>query len=558
MREQNKNTSLNQDSAGSVNVNHVISNNFELGGLSMPESLEEYEYRKNVEAITTASKAEIIAENKIREAKDRRKMLKNLVVEKQQNVGKNSPIQLSVQQKIDSEYVTQNIQEIERLQSQNNIVISQDIDVIKLQVEVNDAIDNMAKLSDIDSAEDLEVSFTNSGGTPQLKFSVKRQQIPSDFLLISKMVRKFNDAIKHRVLDVRTISAVNGNYGIKDKKERLSACSLSYRPDGTTLNKGTRVIISKSEDYDSSKNIVFFIQESRSKWIGTIDSKKFATREDYLIFIANAICDFYSLGFDITQERLMIEKKSLSGLSRVAEVIMKNGGFKCKLKKDEDLVSMIEIITSGSKNQWLHVYIYPGKYKDTYEINLYSKADTSWQSNTNLGDTLTINWLLDNINEHLKNWFAKNWDADINLQLNKDKYMADKFDRVKMRLAFQKIIEIRNSNDYIGIELTKALSTIETREIMPGDYGAETIIGKTNYVDYFVLTHLGYLIAGSHSKGVSIKTGLPVNNRKYLFQIEYSINGKKCIYRSIEFEDVLKDTGFLTDKPIDGTSISKY
>lgn len=559
MSEQIKNNSLNQDSAGSVYVNGggvpVMANNFEVASeITIPESLEEYEYRKKVEAVTSASKAEMIAESKIREAKDRRKKLKTLVANKQQSV--QSPI--NIQQQIQQQYTDENLQEIERLQSANNIIIPQEIDVIQQQDEVNDAINMIAPSDSVESADDLEVTLTNSGGQTKLKFSVNRKDVPSDFSLVAKMVKQFNSTIKPRPLDVRVIAAVNKNYGIKDKKERLSACSFSYKPTTGGVNKGTRVIIGKSEDYETTQNFIFFMQESRSKWIGTINSRKFTTREDYLIFIANAICDFYTLGFEVMQERLMFEKKGISGLTRVAEAVMKSGGYKCRLEKDGDVVNMIEITNTKGKNQWLHVYVMPGKFKDSYEIELMSKADSDWQTNINLGDTLSVNWLVDSLPEQLKNWYSKDWSADLNMQMNNDKYMVDKFDRIKMRQAFSEICSTRDRDSYVGITLKKALSVAETNEIMPGNYGAEVIIGKTDYLDYFVLTHLGYMIQESHSKSISPKTGLPHNNRKYMFQIEYSINGNKCIYRSFEFGDVLANTHFLTDNPVDASSISKF
>lgn len=556
MSDNNTTKTLNQDTAGLGVGYNGVANKLELDTpIVMPEPLEQYAHRKNVEAIVNESKAELFAETKLNSAKQRRKSLKTLVTQKYQVL--QTPQSNAFQQKIESEYATQNLQEIDRLQSENKIVIPQSIDVIKVQDEVNDAIDMVSATSGIVSADDLEVTVTNSGGEPRLKFSVKRQQIPSDFVLVSKMVKKFNSSIKSRVLDVRMIASVNKNYSIKDKKERLSACSVSYKPESGVVNKGTRVIISKAEDWDISKNFVFFMQESRSKWIGIIDSKKFATREDYMIFISNAISDFYTLGFEVMQERMMVEKKGLRGLARVAETIMKSGAFNCKLKKDGDEVAMIEIVTKGSKNQWLHVFIMPGTYKDTFELNLMSSADSEWVSTVDLGSNLTINWLLDNLIEKLKTWYAMEWDADINLQANKDKYMFDKFNRVKTRMAFNSIVQARNEYPYIGITITKALSVKETNEIMPGNYGAEVIIGKTDKLDYFILAQLGYLIPGAHSKAIG-KDGLPTSNRLFIFQLEYSINGTKCIYRSAEFDDVAKETGFLTETPINASDKSKY
>ena len=43
-----------------------------------------------------------------------------------------------------------------------------------------------------------------------------------------------------------------------------------------------------------------------------------------------------------------------------------------------------------------------------------------------------------------------------------------------------------------------------------------------------------------------------------MFQLEYSIKGKKCIYRSFDWEDVKETTKFLTDKPVDASLKSKY
>ena len=108
-------------------------------------------------------------------------------------------------------------------------------------------------------------------------------------------------------------------------------------------------------------------------------------------------------------------------------------------------------------------------------------------------------------------------------------------------------------------------------------YDAEAILGKTDFLDYFIITYLAYqIVGGDKRKGRDYITREQYyekynvkdkrnyqqrdntilkkqevernyNSRPYIFQVEYSANGKKHIYRDSNWENVLIETGLLSN-----------
>ena len=143
----------------------------------------------------------------------------------------------------------------------------------------------------------------------------------------------------------------------------------------------------------------------------------------------------------------------------------------------------------------------------------------------------------------------------------------------QIKQIIEKEKEEKGSSD---IELTRCLSKHEYSEYMGRkDYDAESICGKTENCEAFILTYLAYqIIGGDKRAGRQYITRqqyyqrYSVNDRRdyqerehtilrkepeqrnynarpYIFQLEYKVNNITYVYRAKKFEDILKATNFL-------------
>lgn len=319
----------------------------------------------------------------------------------------------------------------------------------------------------------------------------------------------------------------------------LSMYSVSFKAENSPKN--TRIILSilNPTDYANTGDLIVYAQESRDRFMVRVNRSNFSTQNDFNIFMANIIVDFFSVGVKLTENKLMMEKTGNTGLALIAEIISKTGRYNVAMQRYQTRVSALKITSKGRDNQWLYVTISETTLTRTYKIDLYNNVDYTWNQTFQLNiRPITIDWLETNIVKMLDKWYATDYSKSLDEKELLDAYIMRKFNYVKMSSAVYEIIITRDDNPQYGIELKEALSRKDTEVKVPEAYKAEILIGKTNKVEFFILSYMGVYF--KH-----------LNNRLMMFDIEYKIKGndevQKAVFRS--FEELRAETGIFDDQP---------
>lgn len=327
------------------------------------------------------------------------------------------------------------------------------------------------------------------------------------------------------------------NYDVGDVA--LSMYSVSFKAENSPKN--TRIILSilNPTDYANTGDLIVYAQESRDRFMVRVNRSNFSTQNDFNIFMANIIVDFFSVGVKLTENKLMMEKTGNTGLALIAEIISKTGRYNVAMQRYQTRVSALKITSKGRDNQWLYVTISETTLTGTYKIDLYNNVDYTWNQTFQLNNRpITIDWLETNIVKMLDKWYATDYSKSLDEKELLDAYIMRKFNYVKMSSAVYEIIITCDDNPQYGIELKEALSRKDTEVKVPEAYKAEILIGKTNKVEFFILSYMGVYF--KH-----------LNNRLMMFDIEYKIKGndevQKAVFRS--FEELRAETGIFDDQP---------
>lgn len=319
----------------------------------------------------------------------------------------------------------------------------------------------------------------------------------------------------------------------------LSMYSVSFKAENSPKN--TRIILSilNPTDYANTGDLIVYAQESKDRFMVRVNRSNFSTQNDFNIFMANIIVDFFSVGVKLTENKLMMEKTGNTGLALIAEIISKTGRYNVAMQRYQTRVSALKITSKGRDNQWLYVTISETTLTGTYKIDLYNNVDYTWNQTFQLNNRpITIDWLETNIVKMLDKWYATDYSKSLDEKELLDAYIMRKFNYVKMSSAVYEIIITRDDNPQYGIELKEALSRKDTEVKVPEAYKAEILIGKTNKVEFFILSYMGVYF--KH-----------LNNRLMMFDIEYKIKGndevQKAVFRS--FEELRAETGIFDDQP---------
>lgn len=345
------------------------------------------------------------------------------------------------------------------------------------------------------------------------------------------------------------LKELNGRYQTLDFMRRskyydandvaLSMYSVSFKAENSPKN--TRIILSilNPDDYANTGDLIVYAQESRDRFMIRVNRSNFSTQNDFNIFMANIVVDFFSVGVKLTENKLMLEKTGNTGLAMIAEIIAKTGRYEVGMQRYQTRVSALKITSKGRNNQWLYVTITEATLSGTYNIELYNNVDYSWNQRFQLNDRpITIDWLENNIIKMLDKWYSTDYSKSIDEKNDMDAYILRKFDYVKMAKATFEIIEQRDEYPQYGIVLKEAMSRKDTSVKVPEAYKAEILIGKTNKVEFFILSYLGYYF--KH-----------LNNRLMVFDIEYKIKGNDEVQKAVfdSFEELRSETGIFDDEP---------
>ncbi len=507
----------------------------------------------------------------------------------------------------------ENVKDI--LEKENNVNLD-NVDIPKLTASIGEALDNTPDGEDL-SITDIEVTTLSKKtreGYFKTKVTISKEGIPQIINEISSEVKKRTKGlISPRVCDLRVIGNTNKTQ-LRNSTLKLSVNTVVFKPDANRLkvNKGTRFMISIPENFNSTGNLLVYIQESRDKTIIEINTNELA---DTIDFFASNISDYYYQGYDVTLKKL--QRKGVGcPIMEVVNLIVANRGYKIKTYGDlkDNHIYQVDLSSKDTEtNEFIGVRIKEGNQPGLWDVIAFDKND---KSEFSLGqESKTIKYLMTNILSILN----KVYDMDWNEYLIKDNYQAWKkssnlakgeydpefskkrvtLDNEIKKLKHRKLLSAAyNMRNYIiydvedespqEIEEKKALdlsikcmSKQAMKKYYPDNYDSEAIIGKTSACS-FVLCYLAYPIkAGDKRKGRDYitrqeyyerynvsdrrdyenreKTILRKQNaqrnynaRPYLFQLEYKINGsdKNYKYVSKSYQEIIDNTGILTLNPV--------
>lgn len=486
----------------------------------IPQTLSDIEQQNFVAEVSNANKLRKQQEQ-IQEAKNeilkRQQYVNDLVSRKQKFTAEEllkeeiENYQTGEKQPVEIAYQLQKNFSNEKMREQFSIVVPNDFDTLAFENEINNALQKIGSDRYFD-LYDMKVQQVSLG---RYRATVDRKYIPLVIQNIQSLVSRLTDkTITSRIMDVRQVETENEKIKNKTGKDKvLSPVSVSFKSVDPEL-KSQRIILSWTNESESTGNILFYMQKENDKFYGYVDTKLFSGNDAYQAFIAGKICDYFSTSYAETRDALIAEITGLKGLDYIEALIRRNNDYEVERRDD-----FINVTSLKLPNKFLTVSISRGMYEGTYNITYMSKVNNTLYEDVNVGQTITIAWLINNIIPFLRSSFHRDFTKKQNVLDNEMTLILNKFAFVKMRQAVQRIInDIRSQISKNNIQIIQALSRAEAKKEMNTDLSAEVLIFKKPDIDYAIL--ICYLS----------KSG------KYLFKLEYAANGKEydCVAESFD------------------------
>lgn len=496
------------------------------------------------------------------------------------------------QQQIEAQQIQSPLQQFQELNDQvkeelETIIgkeLPTEVNFVELEEEIDSALLEIPDMEGITIA-DLDIkkipTKKDKTGYFKTKVTIKGENIPDQINKISSYVKsQTKGLLSPRKCDMRVIANTNKTQ-LRGSQLKLGLVTIVFKPDFEKLkvNKGTRFMISVPEDHATTGNLLVYLQESRNKKILEVTSKDFESIELFNEFIGDRIAEFYFSGYLVTLKKLELRKTN-NPLMDVITNILATREYKAKPYTDDDSnIYAIDFISKEDKNQWLYVQVIEADMSGYYDVIAKNSADQTWEYQLTK-ESVTIGVLLKNLYDILGTCYSRDWTNELNITDEDDNfyYLYDKIKHFKLRKALIILNEARVETPELGVVLKETLSKLDIKKALKTDYDAEAIIGKTAFIDYFILTYLAHQIVGGdkrhgsdyitrqqyyekysvkdrreydeRDKTILRKEGADrnYNARIYVFQLEYSVGGKKHIYRDENFENLLSMTGLLTNK----------
>ena len=578
-----KNEIIQQPNQSNVSVVGNISND-----IVIPNTIAEIQHQKTVNKITTSKENN----NKIEEL---RKL--SLLRSKKKNIN----FQQNIQEVISNQKTIQNTQAeiqtidinkqlIETYQELTNQELPENIDLVSIAEEIQDAAEEIPGTEDL-SINDFEIVENKKGsGWHKNKVTIKSNLASSELSQIATIVKESTSQIViHRAMDFRTIGNANKTQ-LKNTPYKLYAISYVFRPVAgkeIKASKYARIAISIPNEFNTTNKVLIFMQESRSKFVTEINCD--------VQFIAKIISDFYIVGFDVTKQRLKVVGAN-NPLNTLSTKLMLTRNYLVKPLEDGDGdYSSIVIKTKTGKHQWVVLFVTELALKGTYKLKALSKIDRDWKGISFKhpeGPTVPITMeflmsqrFLDNLEKifNTLDWSQFGMGED-DIE-NKQYYLLSKLTYKPLKKAFIEIYDLQSIDEELtetnqsGIYIKEALSQLDTAKDLNSGYKAEIIIGKSNYIDYFILTWSAVQIVGGdkrhgkdyittdeyyeknfvndkrqyiqRNKTVLKKEGIDrnYNSRPFQFTLVYSVGNKVKTVNAKTFEEIKELSGFLTTNP---------
>lgn len=451
---------------------------------------------------------------------------------------------------------------------------------------------------DIDDLSNLEVTeIKNKTGYVKHKVTIKDSN--GGFImsqLATKLKAISNQTILHRKTDLRVIGNTNKTQ-LKGYKTKLQKDSYTLKPVGGLVNKSTRVIVSLDDDFNSNKQCFVYIQKSRDKFI---KEYTLATEAD-IDWLVKYINDFYHSSFEVSKQRLNLLNQDLDPKQdEILKLMLKLTNSKkfevtpIQAKDDESNMVGCYVKYKGTTNQWLMVEFMQYKYGYTIKCRSRIKRRWSWGMNNADGTNIFRFEHIHNSSKFLdaiEKLFTMDWVTTHGVDMQEDQleFFESKLSYRKLKAALIYLMagledDVLEKTDLLIID---ALSQKDTKALLLeqgkdkfASYNTETIIGKTKTTDYFALSYLGVVGVGDDKRHGSqyittdeyyqkydvndrssyedrrntilkrqatetIQNTRNYNTRKYMFQLEYSVDGTKKYINGPEFLDLLQQAKIL-------------
>ena len=456
--------------------------------------------------------------------------------------------------------------------------IPDDINSLEVIEEINNIIEDIPNTDDI-SLTDFEIINTKSKKGYTKTIVGFKKDTPKEISEIATYARKVSgNLIKPRTMNILNIQNINKTQ-LKDSSIKLPMKSYTFKPDHTKLkvSKFNRFIISIQDDFESTNELYIYLQESRTKFVTK-------TKCD-IEFIGKLIYSFYLEGIEVTKRKLQF-KDTQNPLLRLVPDLVKSKQFKVKpFKIDEEnqTVKALKIKYLEPINEWMSIIIKENN-NITGLYDIYAIYDENWKIKINEGfrkskTPLEITYLhsddfIEKLVKFYNNDIKKFKTAGLDVDDTDIKYsmLLNNLKHRNLRKVFIEMLNHIEDDNKNNLEIIKTYSQLGTKKLLElekqDDYNAEVIIGKSDTLEYFILSYYAMLIKGGDSRAgrdyittpeyyqkynvkdkrkyeERVRTILTkeekernYHSRPYMFKIEYKSEGKEKEIIAKTFDEI--------------------
>lgn len=408
------------------------------------------------------------------------------------------------------------------------------VNIIKVEAQLNDAITNIPDADDIDISNIKLITSTQKDKTGYYKTKcvLGVGKYPDIIRDISSKVKTLSGGlIPWRETDTRVIGNTNKTQ-LRTSALKLHVATVTYKPDPSKLavNKGTRVMVSVPANYDATGNLLIYIQESRDKSIHEVSPKDFPSYEQYVTFIVRLIVEYYQSGYDMTLKKLKFRSSETNApLIAALSFVAKSGNFKVRTKTVDDRIVAAEFISKDPDNHPFIKFVLTSVGNDKYSM---SATNTALRVDAMIDNNISSEKITGTkLQEVLFKLFARDWNAIFKTESDdRLHYLMDKLTHKRLKVALMTLDGIATSDENeCELSVAETLTKTQAAKRLEESYDAESIIGKTNACDFFLLSYLAVKIDAGDSRSPSEYITSPEYHEKYDVRDKRSYNERSKI-----------------------------
>lgn len=536
-----------------------------------------------------------------------KKELKELETKNIKNSNKNEAVKNIRKRKEEKAKVMQDIAELnpeekleineivaQELKVVSDISIADDVNVIEAELDINNALEdipvgkNENKLLDNIEIKAVTSAPKSKDGYYKHTVTFKKEGIPQQINYISSYIKKQSKGIViPRITDLRTIANTNKTQ-LRNFNIKLGPITITYRPKAGKMkaNKGTRVMVSLPENYESTGDLIIYMQESRSKNILILNSKEFESVEHFNQFIGDRIAEYFIVGYDIAVKKLQLRTVN-NPLMGLIDEIVKTHEFKARpyVDKDNHLYGVDFVARDTPQNEWLYFNVMEADLAGTYIVKA-KMFDGDYELELAMSErksrTYTLEQLRSKLYISMVNGYKKDWSNELGTNDKSDvgrSRLIDKwFSSLKIRTvknAFISLLEIEEGENPVNLKIDSVIGERQFK-LENDNLKGESIMGHTDYTSFKLSYYLmplpgkdsrdskSFITSEKYYSMTGVKTRQEYQdrrntvfkkegkNRKYntganVFELQYTHKGTDHVYIAKTLDDIIDDTQFLTD-----------